>query len=549
MYIYINAGEAMNFLRSLSIKIKILSLAVIAIIGFLVNLIISYNLNTDNTNRLTDIQQVYFPTVEESKANIVRLARIEELFSTAVSTGEMDFIKTATQESKNTLNSFKKLQQLWPERNAQISQLQRDFESYFQVASKISVSMLDGTFHPIAMARQIEQMNTGLEVTRKTMIAYSDSSLEAFNKTVSDSNAAAEKVQSLSLMIAIITLVIMISAAWAISGLLNEALSSLLTSLRAIASGDGDLTQRIEKRSEDELGQVVDSFNLFIEKLHNSISELLSNTQPLTSVASDLNSLTSTTKQTTEEQRRATEAVSYAMDNMVVSMTQVSTNAGLASETAQEADSLAKEGRGVVNQTVTSIKALAQEVEKTSGVIRKLESDTSNVGSILDVIRGIAEQTNLLALNAAIEAARAGEQGRGFAVVADEVRTLASRTQHSTKEIQNVIEQLQEAAVSAVKAMEDSQEQAHLSVENATKTDTSLEQITEKIGLITQMNAQIATVIDQEQQSILNIKDNVQGIESTSNEAMKGMQQVEASSRALTNIADAIRHVTGQFRV
>jgi len=539
----------MSFLRSLSIKIKILSLAVIAIIGFLVNLIISYNLNTDNTNRLTDIQQVYFPTVEESKANIVRLARIEELFSTAVSTGEMDFIKTATQESQNTLNSFKKLQQLWPERNAQISQLQRDFESYFQVASKISVSMLDGSFDPMSMARQIEQMNTGLEVTRKAMIAYSDSSLEAFNKTVSDSNAAAEKVQSLSLMIAIITLVIMISAAWAISSLLNEALSSLLTSLRAIASGDGDLTQRIEKRSEDELGQVVDSFNLFIEKLHNSISELLSNTQPLTSVASDLNSLTGTTKQATEEQRRATEAVSYAMDNMVVSMTQVSTNAGLASETAQEADSLAKEGRGVVNQTVTSIKALAQEVEKTSDVIRKLESDTSNVGSILDVIRGIAEQTNLLALNAAIEAARAGEQGRGFAVVADEVRTLASRTQHSTKEIQNVIEQLQEAAVSAVKAMEDSQEQAHLSVENATKTDTSLEQITEKIGLITQMNAQIATVIDQEQQSILNIKDNVQGIESTSNEAMKGMQQVEASSRALTNIADAIRHVTGQFRV
>lgn len=539
----------MNFLRSLSIKIKILSLAVIAIIGFLVNLIIGYNLNTDNTNRLTDIQQVYFPTVEESKANIVRLARIEELFSTAVSTGEMDFIKTATQESQNTLNSFKKLQQLWPERNAQISQLQRDFESYFQVASKISVSMLDGSFDPMSMDRQIEQMNTGLEVTRKAMIAYSDSSLEAFNKTVSDSNAAAEKVQSLSLMIAIITLVIMISAAWAISSLLNEALSSLLTSLRAIASGDGDLTQRIEKRSEDELGQVVDSFNLFIEKLHNSISELLSNTQPLTSVASDLNSLTGTTKQATEEQRRATEAVSYAMDNMVVSMTQVSTNAGLASETAQEADSLAKEGRGVVNQTVTSIKALAQEVEKTSDVIRKLESDTSNVGSILDVIRGIAEQTNLLALNAAIEAARAGEQGRGFAVVADEVRTLASRTQHSTKEIQNVIEQLQEAAVSAVKAMEDSQEQAHLSVENATKTDTSLEQITDKIGLITQMNAQIATVIDQEQQSILNIKDNVQGIESTSNEAMKGMQQVEASSRALTNIADAIRHVTGQFRV
>ncbi len=539
----------MNFLRSLSIRIKILSLAVIAVIGFLVNLIIGYNLNTDNTKRLIEIQHVYFPTVEESKANIVRLARIEELFSTAVSTGEMDFIKTAKQESQNTLNSFKNLQKLWPQRNAQISQLQRDFEGYFQVANKISVSMLDGSFDPVSMSRQIEQMNTGLEVTRKAMNDYSDSSLAAFNSTVNESNQAAERVQSLSLIIAIVTLSIMILAAWAISSLLNEALSSLLTSLRAIASGDGDLTQRIEKRSEDELGQVVDSFNQFIEKLHNNISDLLSNTQPLTSVASDLNSITGTTKRVTEEQKRATEAVSFAMDSMVVSMTQVSTNAGLASDTAQEADGLAKEGRKVVNLTVTSIKALAQEVERTSDVIRKLEADTSNVGSILDVIRGIAEQTNLLALNAAIEAARAGEQGRGFAVVADEVRTLASRTQHSTKEIQSVIEQLQQAAVSAVKAMEDSQEQAHLSVENATKTDTSLEQITDKIGLITQMNAQIATVIDQEQQSISNIKDNVLGIESTSNEAMKGMQQVEASSRALTNIADAIRHVTSQFRV
>lgn len=539
----------MNFLRSLSIRVKILSLSIIAVVGFLVNLLIGYNLNTENTNRLSDIQQVFFPTVEESKANIVRLARIEELFSTAVSTGEMDFIETATLESQNTLSSFKQLQQLWPERQAQINELQRDFENYFQVAKNISVSMLDGSFDPTSMSRQIEQMNVSLEITRKAMNNYSESSLSAFNKTVSESNEAAERMQSLSLIIAVVTLSIMILAAWAISSLLNEALSSLLTSLRAIATGDGDLTQRIEKRSEDELGQVADSFNLFIEKLHSSISELLSNTQPLISVASDLNSVTGSTKVITEEQSRATEAVSLAMDNMVVSMTQVSSNAGLAADTAKDANILAKEGRNVVNLTVTSIKALAQEVERTSNVIRKLEADTSNVGSILDVIRAIAEQTNLLALNAAIEAARAGEQGRGFAVVADEVRTLASRTQHSTKEIQDVIEQLQQAASSAVKAMDDSQEQALLSVENATKTDASLEQITDKIGLITEMNAQIATVIDQEQQSISNIKDNVLGIETTSSEAMKGMQQVEASGRALTNIADAIRHVTGQFRV
>lgn len=539
----------MTFLRSLSIKSKILSLTLIAVLGFLVNLLISFNLNTENTKRLDDIQQVFFPAVEESKANTVRLERIEELLSTAVSTGEMEFVEGAQDEQKNIIAGLNRLEKIWPEYQSKINTLKQDFLTYYTAAEKVSVSMLDGSFDSSSLSNQIERMNSSLDNTKKQMTQLSEASLEAFNTTVESSNAAAQGAQSLTLVIALTTLAIMITAAWAISSQINAALNSLLKSLRAIATGDGDLTQRIQKESDDELGQVVDSFNLFIEKLHGSISELLSNTQPLTSVAADLNSLTATTSRATEQQRRATESVSLAMDNMVVSMTQVSTNADLAASTAQEADALAKEGRVVVNQTVNSINALAQEVESSSAVIRQLEVDTANVGTILDVIRGIAEQTNLLALNAAIEAARAGEQGRGFAVVADEVRTLASRTQTSTTEIQGVIEQLQKAALSAVSAMEESQEQAQLSVENAHKTDTSLANITMKIELITEMNAQIARVIEQEQNSINTIKDNVIGIETTSDNAMKGMQQVEASSQSLNNIAEAIRYVTGQFRV
>lgn len=539
----------MTFLRSLSIKSKILSLTLIAVLGFLVNLLISFNLNTENTKRLDDIQQVFFPAVEESKANTVRLERIEELLSAAVSTGEMEFVEGAQDEQKNIIAGLNRLEKIWPEYQSKINTLKQDFLTYYTAAEKVSVSMLDGSFDSSSLSNQIERMNSSLDNTKKQMAQLSEASLEAFNTTVESSNAAAQGAQSLTLVIALTTLGIMITASWTISSQINTALNSLLKSLRAIATGDGDLTQRIQKESDDELGQVVDSFNLFIEKLHGSISELLSNTQPLTSVAADLNSLTATTSRATEQQRRATESVSLAMDNMVVSMTQVSTNADLAASTAQEADALAKEGRVVVNQTVNSINALAQEVESSSAVIRQLEVDTANVGTILDVIRGIADQTNLLALNAAIEAARAGEQGRGFAVVADEVRTLASRTQTSTTEIQGVIEQLQKAAVSAVSAMEESQEQAQLSVENAHKTDTSLANITMKIELITEMNAQIARVIEQEQNSINTIKDNVIGIETTSDNAMKGMQQVEASSQSLNNIAEAIRYVTGQFRV
>ncbi len=192
---------------------------------------------------------------------------------------------------------------------------------------------------------------------------------------------------------------------------------------------------------------------------------------------------------------------------------------------------------------------MASEVERAANVIKKLESDTENVGTILDVIKGIAEQTNLLALNAAIEAARAGEQGRGFAVVADEVRTLASRTQDSTQEIQRVIEELQSAARSAAEVMSHSQDQAKLSVEQAAKTDSSLATITDKVGSITTMNMEIASATGEQEKVSNSIKRNVEGIRSNADDAVKNVQEVEAASESLVSISANLRKITGQFRV
>jgi methyl-accepting chemotaxis protein len=269
----------------------------------------------------------------------------------------------------------------------------------------------------------------------------------------------------------------------------------------------------------------------------------------LASVSADLGSLTNETSQITERQSLAAEQVSGVVEEMVGSVKAVSLNASSAAKAAQEADSTAKQGRAIVNETVKSINSLAGEVERASEVIRQLESDTANVGSILDVIKGIAEQTNLLALNAAIEAARAGEQGRGFAVVADEVRTLASRTQDSTQEIQTVIEQLQAAARSAVDVMSSSKERAQTSVNQAAKTDESLQAITEKVESITAMNNQIAAATDRQEKAAYSIKENVVGIRETSEIAMASMQKVEAASKALTDISRTLQTVTDQFKV
>ncbi|MCT7359706.1 methyl-accepting chemotaxis protein [Thalassolituus pacificus] len=539
----------MSLLNSLSIKTKILSLAGVAVIGFIVSILVNTNMNTANSERLQTIQKTFFPVVEISKANLVRLSRLEELFSTAVSTGEMDFVNAAEKVRKEVTDALAKLETIWPERAGEV-QLTRDaFNAYFTAAKKLSAGMIDGTLEPSAMSSSINTMNKALVAARKLMQQYSEDGLQAFNDTVAKSNEAAQNALSIGLVVTLVTLVFLAFVAWSTSNSINTAVNSLLMSLKDIASGEGDLTQRISKSSNDEIGEVVDWFNQFIDKLHSSIGEVVATTRPLSGVSNDLGSLTSETSQITEQQNRATEEVSFVVDEMVASVKDVSTNASSAAQAAREADQAAKEGRTIVNDTVKSINALAGEVERASEVIRKLEADTANVGSILDVIKGIAEQTNLLALNAAIEAARAGEQGRGFAVVADEVRTLASRTQDSTQEIQAVIEELQSAARSAVDVMSSSKDRAKTSVSQAAKTDESLQAITSKVESITAMNSQIASATDRQEQAAHSIKDNVMGIKDTSATAMASMQKVAAASRSLTEIAHTLQRITGQFKV
>lgn len=539
----------MKFLRSLSIKTKILSLSAVAVLGFLISLGVNTNINQDNSTRLKNIQEIYFPVVQQSKSNLVRLARIEELFSTAVSTGDRDFINAADRLRVEMQDSLTELARIWTEKSGDVQKAKTDFDNYFAAARELSVGMLDGSLAPDRLQTVVEGMNFSLENARNNMQQYSESGLQAFNSTVEASNQAVRSALRVGLIITIGTVALLLFLSWSITSSIGLALTRLLASLKDIATGEGDLTRRIQKSSDDEIGDVVHWFNQFVDKLHRSIGEIVSTTQPLGVVSDDLHNLTNQTAKITARQNKATEDVSQVVEDMVESVRAVSVNASSAASAASEADDAAKQGRAIVNETVTIINGLASEVDRAGEVIRKLEMDTGNVGHILDVIKGIAEQTNLLALNAAIEAARAGEQGRGFAVVADEVRTLASRTQSSTQEIQTVIEQLQKAARSAVEVMAESKERAQNSVTQAAKTGESLEAITLKVESIKAMNNQIAAATEHQEQATYSIRNNVDGIKETSAEAVSSMEKVEASSRSLTDISSTLRKITGQFKV
>jgi methyl-accepting chemotaxis protein len=539
----------MGFLSNISIKAKIISLAGAAIIGFAVSLAVNTSINSANSERMQKVRDVYFPVVQKSDANLVKLNQIEELLNTAVATGEAEFIDSAEGLKTEIKDNLNQVIGLWVERSTDTQLVLRQFNTYYSVAHEVSAGMLSGTLDMSLMSSKIEAMNSSLEAVRLSMQKSSDGALSEFNMTVEASNTAAEKALKLGVMVTGVTVAILILLGWSTASSIGIALSSLLKSLKDIASGDGDLTKRLEKKSNDELGDVVDSFNEFVEKLHHSISDVVSSIQPLTSLSSDLGALTSDTLTITGNQNRATEEVSLVVEEMVSSVQAVSSHASSASEAANDADKAAKDGREIVNKTVESINGLAREVERAGEVIRKLESDTENVGTILDVIKGIAEQTNLLALNAAIEAARAGEQGRGFAVVADEVRTLASRTQDSTQEIQKVIEELQTAARSAVEVMGQSKQRAQTSVEQAAQTGESLTAITERVEAINQMNMQIVTAAEEQERAAYSIKENVIGIKDTSESAMQSIQKVEVASASLVDISSNLQAITGEFKV
>tara|TARA_B110001454_G_scaffold56829_2_gene55597 strand:+ start:19127 stop:20746 length:1620 start_codon:yes stop_codon:yes gene_type:complete len=539
----------MGFLSSISIKTKILSLAGAAIIGFAVNLAVNTSINSANGERMQKVRDVYFPVVQKADANLVKLNQIGGLLNTAVATGEKDFIHSAEALKVDIVSNFDDIIKLWTNHSADTRQSLKQFNDYYKAAFEVSDGMLNGTLDMSLMSSKIEGMNTRLTAIRKSMQKSSDEALAEFNQTVDASNEAAVNALTLGVMVTGVTVFILILLGWTTASSIGIALASLLKSLKDIASGDGDLTKRIQKKSNDELGDVVDSFNLFVEKLHHSIGDVVNSIQPLTSLSADLGALTSETLMITGNQNRATEAVSLVVEEMVSSVQAVSNHASSASEAANEADKAAKDGREIVNKTVASINSLAAEVEHAGEVIRKLEADTENVGTILDVIKGVADQTNLLALNAAIEAARAGEQGRGFAVVADEVRTLASRTQDSTQEIQKVIEELQAAARSAVDVMGQSKQRAKTSVEQAAQTGESLTAITERVEAINQMNMQIANAAEEQERAAYSIKENVIGIKETSETAMQSIQKVEIASASLVDISSNLESITGDFKV
>jgi methyl-accepting chemotaxis protein len=315
------------------------------------------------------------------------------------------------------------------------------------------------------------------------------------------------------------------------------------------AMSKGDLTHKVNLTGKDEFAWMCWEYSQGRKGFMGLVKEILGSAGQLAAAAEELSAITEQTNDGVLRQQGEIEQVATAMNEMSATVTEVSRNASSAAGAAQEADDRAKEGCEVVNTTVETINNLASEVERTSEVIENLKGDSISIGTVLDVIRDIAEQTNLLALNAAIEAARAGEQGRGFAVVADEVRTLASRTQQSTREINDMIERLQNGANQAVKVMEMGRTKAEESVEQAAKAGGALQAITGVVDNIRSMNIQIASAAEEQSSTAEEINRNIVNISEVAQETAGGSQQTASASDELARLASDLQSQVGKFKV
>ncbi|TMP00964.1 methyl-accepting chemotaxis protein [Pseudoalteromonas sp. S3260] len=319
--------------------------------------------------------------------------------------------------------------------------------------------------------------------------------------------------------------------------------------MKDISQGEGDLTRSLNDSGNDEISQLSRSFNLFVSKIRESLVLVAKSANDVNEHAHAVDDSSKTSQSFIELQNDSSTQVAAAMEQMTHQIHDVSRNAEAAEQAANDAASNASTGKNVVSKTITAIETLSSNIETVSKVTADLAQESNNIGSVLDVIRSIAEQTNLLALNAAIEAARAGEHGRGFAVVADEVRTLASRTGKSTDEIQAMIAKLQEGAKAAVEAVKSSQEISISTVEQASSANESLDEIDRLVSVITDMNGQIARATEQQTSAADEVNLRINDLSQSTEQSLGNTKDLTRASDKLKQSSVELSSVVSRFKL
>ncbi len=411
---------------------------------------------------------------------------------------------------------------------------------------------IEKTYDVVSKDKTIGKVAVGISKTDYE--AFEKSNQAEIDKLAADITHKREQVGSellfVNLSAAFATLVLVIAVLMLLfRKLVIKPLRDGSSLMRELASGEGDLTVQLPVPNQDEISALLAGINQFTGKLRAMVQDMVESSQTLSGSAGELTVMMQESESRIEHQQHETSAVAAAITEMASTVHEVARNTANAAEAAQKANDSARSGHSTTEQAVKDINTLVTRIEDTATVINRLNEDADQVGSVLEVIRGIAEQTNLLALNAAIEAARAGEQGRGFAVVADEVRTLAGRTQQSTEEIREIIEKLQNGSVSAVEAMNTAQQSGQQGAQQVHSVAVALNEIRTLVQQINDMNTQIASATEEQSAVAEEISNNIARLNQIGQESAASSAESAQSSVNLAGVAQHLHEVASMFKV
>jgi len=486
-----------------------------------------------------------------AKSYFLKLKKAEVVTSDALASSDPEVVKKALESNKKSISQLvdayegltKQLPSIKLSFDSSVTQFTKDVGKDGGVLDQHFAFLVART----SLYQNIENLAVEIDKTMTLLDGFNTVATEELNGTLSQAVSIYGDARLQAIILGIIVVILAVAIGYRLAHNVREPLTRIFATLESLA--EGDMIKRIKIKHNNEFGRISGHINILADNLHNTLKQLSSASNNLTEASTTNQSTSNNAQDQLSSQREQTANVATAMTEMAHSVAEVSHSAQTSLDKVHQVETASESGRKVMSQNITTINQLESRLTKSVSAVSELQEMSSEIGSILDVIQGIAEQTNLLALNAAIEAARAGEQGRGFAVVADEVRVLAQKTTESTTEIERMIGNLQSSSKSANQIIESCMDDMGNSVAQASNANSSMEEIQALILEISQMSTHISQAAAEQSETTTDIAKSLEGINHIADESYQAMSEIADVSGDLSTIAQEQENLVSQFKL